>query len=150
MAKYQRHKIKYCPICGYIDLTEKENSCSYCNSHLTITNEYFDEICSQSELTDKNDIEEYVRQLYVYGDDSFNEDIMYARENTQNVSDQIDYYEDLILNDNDKEDCKCPTCGSTNIKKISTANRIVSTGLFGLASSKIGKQWHCNNCNSDF
>ena len=45
---------------------------------------------------------------------------------------------------------KCPTCGSTNIKKISTANRIVSTGLFGLASSKIGKQWHCNNCNSDF
>ena len=45
---------------------------------------------------------------------------------------------------------KCPTCGSTNIKKISTTNRIVSTGLFGLASSKIGKQWHCNNCNSDF
>ena len=91
-------------------------------------------------------------------DDSFNEDVMYARENTQNVSDQIDYYEDLILNDNDKEDCKCPTCGSTNIKKISTANRIVSTGLFGLASrhyaicsaNKIGKQWHCNNCNSDF
>lgn len=45
---------------------------------------------------------------------------------------------------------KCPTCGSTNIKKISTVNRMVSTGLFGLASSKIGKQWHCNNCNSDF
>ena len=67
MAKYQRHKIKYCPICGYIDLTEKENSCSYCNSPLTITNEYFDEICSQSELTDKNDIEEYdlsVKFLY--------------------------------------------------------------------------------------
>lgn len=41
---------------------------------------------------------------------------------------------------------KCPTCGSTNIKKISTANRMVSTGLFGLASSKIGKTHKCNNC----
>ena len=36
---------------------------------------------------------------------------------------------------------KCPTCGSTNIEKISTLNRAVSIGMVGLASDKIGKQF---------
>lgn len=45
---------------------------------------------------------------------------------------------------------RCPYCKSSNTRKISTASRVVSTGLFGLGSKKIGKQWHCGNCNSDF
>lgn len=49
-----------------------------------------------------------------------------------------------------KPTVKCPYCSSTNTSKISVMNRVVSTGLFGLASKKIGKQWHCNKCGSDF
>lgn len=45
---------------------------------------------------------------------------------------------------------KCPYCNSADVVKISTLNRAVSVGLVGLASSKIGKQFHCNNCKSDF
>lgn len=41
---------------------------------------------------------------------------------------------------------KCPTCGSTNIRKISGTKRFVTTGLFGLASSNIGKTMECKNC----
>lgn len=41
---------------------------------------------------------------------------------------------------------KCPTCGSTNVKKISSTKRWISAGLFGLASSNIGKTMECNNC----
>ena len=44
----------------------------------------------------------------------------------------------------------CPYCNSTNVTKIGTVNRAVSVGMFGLASRKIGKQWHCNSCGSDF
>lgn len=51
---------------------------------------------------------------------------------------------------NNSHSVTCPYCGSTNISKIGTLNRAVSVGLLGLASSKIGKQWHCNNCGSDF
>lgn len=29
-------------------------------------------------------------------------------------------------------------------------SRVVSTGLFGLGSNKVGKQWHCSQCGSDF
>lgn len=41
---------------------------------------------------------------------------------------------------------KCPACGSSRIKKISTMSRAVSVELVGLASSKIGKQYECQNC----
>ena len=43
---------------------------------------------------------------------------------------------------------KCPTCGSTNVKHISTLNRAVSIGVFGIFSSKIGKNYECLNCKS--
>ena len=52
------------------------------------------------------------------------------------------------VTNNSKSVPKCPTCGSSNISKIGTINRMVSTGLFGLASSKIGKTHKCNNCGT--
>lgn len=45
---------------------------------------------------------------------------------------------------------ECPYCHSTNTEKISTINRAVSISVAGAASGKIGKQWHCKNCNSNF
>lgn len=44
----------------------------------------------------------------------------------------------------------CPYCHSTDTEKISTVSRAVSVSLVGAASGKIGKQWHCKNCGSDF
>ena len=44
----------------------------------------------------------------------------------------------------------CPYCKSTNTEKISTVSRAVSVSLVGAASGKIGKQWHCKNCGSNF
>lgn len=41
---------------------------------------------------------------------------------------------------------KCPECGSTNTKQISDNNRAFSVAVFGLASSKIGKQYQCSDC----
>lgn len=44
----------------------------------------------------------------------------------------------------------CPYCKSTNTEKITAVSRAVSVSLVGAASSKLGKQWHCNNCKSNF
>ncbi len=41
---------------------------------------------------------------------------------------------------------KCPTCGSTNIKKLSTTGKVFSVGMIGLASSSAGKTFACKNC----
>lgn len=46
---------------------------------------------------------------------------------------------------------KCPYCQSTNTKKISNVSKAGSIAVFGIfAAGKVSKQWHCNNCKSDF
>lgn len=45
---------------------------------------------------------------------------------------------------------KCVYCNSTNVKKISTSSKVVNTAIFGIFGTKRHKQWHCNNCDSDF
>lgn len=39
----------------------------------------------------------------------------------------------------------CPTCGSTNIKRVSGTSKTISVAIFGLLSQKVKKQFHCNN-----
>ena len=51
-----------------------------------------------------------------------------------------------ILNKTLENVPRCPTCNSTKVEKISATKRLVSTGLFGLASSNIGKTMYCKNC----
>lgn len=41
---------------------------------------------------------------------------------------------------------KCPTCGSTNIKKMGGIERGASIAAFGLFSKKINKTFKCCNC----
>lgn len=41
---------------------------------------------------------------------------------------------------------KCPVCGSADINRISENSRAFSVAVFGLASSKIGKQYECKSC----
>lgn len=41
---------------------------------------------------------------------------------------------------------KCPTCGSTNITKISTTSKVAGAVAFGLFSKTAKSQFKCNNC----
>ncbi len=41
---------------------------------------------------------------------------------------------------------KCPTCGSTNVSKISFSSKAVGGALFGLFSSNIRNTFKCSNC----
>lgn len=44
----------------------------------------------------------------------------------------------------------CPYCQSTRCSRISILGRMVSVEFWGLASNKLGKQWHCDDCGSNF
>lgn len=44
----------------------------------------------------------------------------------------------------------CPYCNSVNTSKISTTSKVVNTAVFGIFGTKRFKQWHCNDCGSDF
>lgn len=46
---------------------------------------------------------------------------------------------------------KCPICHSPNIHKITTAKKVSRVAIFGIfALPKIGKEWKCDNCGSEF
>ena len=45
----------------------------------------------------------------------------------------------------------CPYCKSYNTSKITIANKVVHTSIFGVWSmGRNTKNYHCNNCGSDF
>lgn len=45
----------------------------------------------------------------------------------------------------------CPTCGSTNLKKISGLSKAGSVALWGIfAAGRTSKTWHCNNCKAEW
>lgn len=45
----------------------------------------------------------------------------------------------------------CPYCHSTDTKKITNTSKVIHTALFGVFSmGRNSKNYHCNNCGSDF
>lgn len=51
---------------------------------------------------------------------------------------------------NAKPVVECPYCHSTNTKKITATSIAINTAIFGIFGTKRHKQWHCNECKSDF
>lgn len=46
---------------------------------------------------------------------------------------------------------ECPYCHATNVKKITNTSKAIHTALFGIFSiGRNSRNFHCNNCNSDF
>lgn len=41
----------------------------------------------------------------------------------------------------------CPTCGSTNVSKITTASKAIGFAAVGVFSSNFGKTYKCDNCS---
>lgn len=41
---------------------------------------------------------------------------------------------------------KCPTCGSTLVKRLSVVNRGASVAVWGVYSNKFNKSFECKNC----
>ena len=51
----------------------------------------------------------------------------------------------------DESQITCPYCHSTNVQKITMGKKVVKGWLWGAAAlSTLTKEWHCNNCKSNF
>lgn len=128
--------------------------CEYCGTIIVQTNEDIEEIFKLSVPRSKE--EEYksksINLAKEFGNNQFDEHtydnrIQMLHKEVQSYIKQIDSKNQQSQQSNQP---KCPTCGSTNIKKVSATSKAVSVALFGLFSQKVKKQWHCNNCGSDF
>ena len=148
---------KICKSCGAISFN-KEDICPVCNIPLITVpfftgrkidnlggedrDKYIEEITGQKLnpiMVQKR--KDYLKKIYKEQKEILQKRIRKSEES------RINEYQQKYLSEHN---IHCPYCNSTNVTKIGTVNRAVSVGMFGLASKKLGKQWHCNSCGSDF
>lgn len=163
-----------CPICGeWSDTTDRFPVCEFCGNEnvIIVSRDEISEIqndirklpepARRKYLTEdaNSDIErmgimttEYIRQKYVFNDPRFSKSKFNERERKE----EKDYQE---FKERSKRDVAayyghptitCPTCGSTNTKKISGLSKAASVGLFGIFSQKVKHQFHCNSCGYEW
>lgn len=117
----QHDKIKWCLSCKQPHLAERK-ICPKCKNNLV-------------SMEDKYKMDEVMRQQEMKRKEQFQQEV------NQQVQLQLSGYAGMV---------ECPYCHSKNTRKISTTSKVTSVAMLGIASNKIGKQWHCNNCKSDF
>ena len=130
--------MKTCPKCNgkYFDI---DTTCSECNIELVDNNEYNQIISELQSMTreerEKNKYNSRYRLAYKY---YWQQDIISSNNSKTSIS-QPKSQPELNLP-------KCPTCGSTNVNKISAVKK--ATGFFavGIFSSNFGKTMECKNC----
>lgn len=116
----------YCPKCLHVCIKMENNTCPYCDTQYR--NSIYGTI---DEVDNYGENHPELKQSPEFSQEAYNKRINYVPGDYVSVNSP-----------------KCPSCGSANVYKIGTINRMVSTGLFGLASSKIGKTHKCNNCGT--
>jgi uncharacterized protein (UPF0212 family) len=151
-----KYTIKYCPVCGAVycyGISQCDNCCNECKAIVIdagkTLQDYFDELNTE----DAGDVQEYIRNKYIY----INDNILYnpIKEN-QRLKGSIATQE--AIKKMQKENISqtnniphCPTCGSTNVEKISGVNKVGSVAVFGVFSlGHISKTFRCKNCGMKF
>lgn len=151
-------KIKYCPSCLGKDIIKK-NHMGYTFYKGLVISDSFSNLCPEcKEFLKSTDIP--LSDWWVFENIECEPEFVFAldklkKENLDEYKLKIQQFikinqenleSEKHIQNNQQNIPKCPTCGSINIKKISGTKRFVSTGIFGLSSSNIGKTMECNNC----
>jgi len=119
--------------------------CENLNITLAESKKYIDDLHYAPKIVidsiSKNKADEIARQLIEEG----------CTVKVLNNDEQVEYNshsrpETIISNSTPK----CPTCGSTNIKKISSTAKVTNTVLFGIFGNKRKKQFHCESCGYEW
>lgn len=124
--------------------SNNEYICPYCNNKL------LDTFITENEFDLIEDVSDSDRQfLEAMIELKKNDPIEYQLKMSQFKANLKQQESSKVVEEDNRP--KCPYCNSTNIKKITTGSKVAHTALFGIFSmSRNSKQWHCNNCKSDF
>lgn len=118
--------------------SNNEYICPYCNNKL------LDTFITENEFDLIEDVSDSDRQFLEAMIDLKKKDpIEYQLKMSQFKANLKQQESSKVKEDNTP---KCPTCGSTNIEKISLGKKAVGGALFGIFSSNVRKSMHCKNC----
>ena len=156
-----------CNKCGSKGLAPENTKKCFCGGDMILFNVTKDEYCKISEYEINQMIEQMGIKPLISKDDAY--DIYRATNSTEIIDAMIELKQKDIIeyglklsqfrtqigqqsSNRAQKDNKvhCKYCNSTNTKKISSISKAGSVAMFGIFSKKVHKEWHCNNCNSDF
>ena len=175
MAELFRNKIRpeldfqgYCPKCAS-DYPKSEalskgcTTCEFCGSEI----EYSDMLTSDFGVlweqekeklgidipSNREPIERLIIKTFLLDNDKFDEVLFNKKWHPERYQSQLQSHEKHIpsqLQSHEKHIPKCPVCGTPNIKRIPGISKVGSVALWGIFSRKVRKQWHCDNCGSEW
>lgn len=140
----------HCPECGK-EVSDKSDKCIHCGYPINNNN-----ICKLNGadydlsflLDESYSILYKVRDLVQIS----KSDIVHVKPVVEKIiqEKEIPSVINLPLKQNIDNTPKCPTCNSTDIKKISTTSKVTNIAMFGLLGNKRKKTFHCNNCGYEW
>ena len=140
-------KILYCPVCGS-EVNRMVGKCKRCNTSIEPIESKYDFDYYKDESTNiyghMGMMYNILKEREIFNNPYFNQD---AYRNAQDISSQESIQIlNKIHNMNNNNIPKCPTCQSTNIKKISSTKKVAHGLTFGIFSKTAFSQYECNNC----
>lgn len=129
--------MRFCPKCGKITNVNKEQ-CLFCGYQMNETQYTFKEY-----LNNTVDIKQKIKEEYIDNSPEFDEELAKKREKE---NEKVLRSTESCVSTQSKNIPKCPTCGSTNVNKISTTKKATGFLAVGVFSSNLGKTMECKNC----
>lgn len=139
----------YCNRCGLVrDLFESdEKVCRFCKKSLEPVPEKYWLNGSDFLIDNKNKKllrEELVKTSTEYSEELFNQRYYWEIDRNNHIHSNLQKVK--AVQQQASNIPKCPTCQSTNIRKIGGVERGASIWAFGIFSKKINKSFKCNSC----
>ena len=123
--------------------------CEYCKTPLIQTDISMKEMNSFRHTHKDREINErFVKLAQELGRNQFDQNAYEYRLQEEDREIAIFLHTNTTLNSQSQQSNqpKCPTCGSTNIEKISTAKKAAGGFMFGLFSKTARSQFMCKDC----
>jgi predicted RNA-binding Zn-ribbon protein involved in translation (DUF1610 family) len=157
-----------CAYCGgyfivdNINQIELEETCFWCNQgkQLINTQHVADFFATKYMTKDQYKLSELLMEQYVRHNSLYKQEYEDKRIDNEVKLLQmganwrkLDFVDDTLnpMQSQSTNTPHCPTCGSTDIEKISAASKVGKGILFGLFSAgSISKTFHCKNCGMKF
>lgn len=137
------HPVRYCPKCGNIEMWQPElvPVCEYCKSELIATEYILKDVIEHGDV--KPEIRKAIFEKYIKDNPMYSEEAVKQREEKE-YRNRLNMPSSYKAKESNKP--KCPTCGSTNVKKISTGKKAIGFATVGIFSSNFGKTYECLQC----
>ena len=141
---------QHCQTYFFTDL-EETNCCPHCNSQLEMSDITYENYKSMPKVKKCKNCKRKYPKIFIKCPKCNQQLIKLSTENKQ-LDKQVNEIKKEIqeYQENQSNIPKCPTCGSTNICKISTGKKALGFVTVGIFSSNFGKTMECKQCGYKF